>query len=192
MMTAPPLAYNLELEFVMPLFICRWQNGDFSAVSASSREEAMELLDEVGNADVAEVFTAKRFMAHFQLKKQVDDLEEPVPVDFEGFGEETYDTLRERVYPVFSKASMRVHDELQLNDDAPEQEYNAALKVLNDAVVTERMRNWDSKKAELSDDPDVAELQTQVDVPRPMAEQVVKERRRRAIVEMPSSSKKVQ
>lgn len=79
----------------MPLFICRWQNGDFSAVSASSREEAMELLDEVGNADVAEVFTAKRFMVNFQLKKQVD--EEPVPVDFEGFGEETYDTLRERV-----------------------------------------------------------------------------------------------
>ena len=53
----------------MPLFICRWQNGDFSAVSASSREEAMELLDEVGNADVAEMFAAKRFMVHFQLKK---------------------------------------------------------------------------------------------------------------------------
>jgi len=87
---------------------------------------------------------------------------------------------------------MRIHDELHANDDAPEQEYNAALKVLNDAVVTERMRSWDSKKAELSDDPDVAELQEQVDVPRPMAEQAVKERRRRAIVEMPPSSKKVQ
>ena len=33
----------------MPLFICRWQDGDFSAVSAASRDEAMELLDEVGN-----------------------------------------------------------------------------------------------------------------------------------------------
>jgi hypothetical protein len=87
---------------------------------------------------------------------------------------------------------MTVHDELHANGDVPEQEYNAALKMLNDAVVTERMRNWDSKKAELSDDPDVAELQKQVDVPRPMAEQVVKERRRRAIVEMPPSTKKVQ
>jgi hypothetical protein len=55
----------------------------------SSREEAIELLDEVGNADVAEVFIAKRFMAHFQLKKQVDKVEELVPVDFGGFGEET-------------------------------------------------------------------------------------------------------
>jgi hypothetical protein len=64
----------------MPLFSCRWQNGDFSAVSASSREEDMELLDEGGNADVAEVFTVKSFMLHFQLKKQVDSAEDPVPV----------------------------------------------------------------------------------------------------------------
>jgi len=176
----------------MPLFICRWQNGDFSAVNASSREEAMELLDEVGNADVAEVFTAKRFMVHFQLKKQVDDVEEPVPVDFEGFGEETYDMLRARVYPVYSEAALRVHDEVHANGDAPDRKYNAELKVLNDAVVTERIRNSDSKKTRLSGDPDVAELQKDHDVPRPMAEQAVKERRRRAIVEMPPSSKKVQ
>jgi hypothetical protein len=55
----------------MPLFICRWQNGDFSAVSASSREEAVELLDEVGNADVAEVFTAKRFMVHWARSRSL-------------------------------------------------------------------------------------------------------------------------
>ena len=176
----------------MPLFICRWQNGDFSAVSASSREEAMELLDEVGNADVADLFTAKGFMVHFQLRKEVDNLEEPVPVSFEGFGEETYDTLCERVYPVYSKASMRIHDELHANGDVPKGEYDAAIKVLNDALAAERMRNWDSKKPELSDDPDVAELQKQVDVPRPMAEQAVKERRRRAVAEMPPSSDKVQ
>jgi hypothetical protein len=176
----------------MPLFICRWQNGDFSAVSASSREEAVELLDEVGNADVAEVFTAKRFMVHFQLKKQLDNVEEPVPVDLEGFGEETYDTLCERVYPVYSKASMRVHNDLHANDDVPKEEYDAGLKVLNDALAAERMRNEDSKKPELSDDPDVAKLQEQVDVPRPMAEQAVKERRRRAMSEMPPSSDKVQ
>ena len=152
----------------MPLFICRWQNSDFSAVSASSREEAMELLDEVGNADVADLFTAKRFMVHFQLRKEVDSLEEPVPVSFEGFGEETYDTLCERVYPVYSKASMRVHNDLHAKVDVPKEEYDAALKVLNDALVTE------------------------LDVPRPMAEQAVKERRRRAIVEMPSPSDEVQ
>jgi hypothetical protein len=177
---------------LMPVFICRWPNGDFSAVSASSRAEAVELLDEVGNADVADMFTAKRFMVHFQLKKQVDNLEELVPVDLEGFGEETYDTLRERVYPIYSKASTSVHDESPANGDVSKEEHDAALKMLNEALVTERMRDWDSKKPELSDDPDVAELQKQVDLPRPMAEQAVKERRRRAMAETPSSTDKVQ
>ena len=131
-------------------------------------------------------------MVHFQLKKQVDSLEEPVPVDLEGFGEETYETLCERVYPVYSKVSMRVHDEFRADGDVPKEQYDAGLKVLNEALVTERMRNWDSKRPELSDDPDVAELQKQVDVPRPMAEQAVKERRRRAMSGMPPSSDKVQ
>jgi hypothetical protein len=175
----------------MPPFIC-WQNGDFSAVGAASQEEAIALLDEVGNADVAEVFTAKRFMVHFQLKKKVNDVEEPVPVDFEGFGKKTYDMLRERVHPVYGNASIRAHDELHAKADASDQQHNAMLKLLSDAVLTERTRNWDSKKPRLSQDADVAELQKNLDVPRPMAEQAVKERRRRETAEMPPSSKKVQ
>jgi hypothetical protein len=54
------------------------------------------------------------------------------------------------------------------------------------------MRKWDSKQPKLSDDLEVAQLQKLADVPKPMAEQVVKERRRRAITEMPSPSDKVQ
>ena len=68
----------------------------------------------------------------------------------------------------------------------------AALVKLNEAIVTERLRNVDSKKAELSDDPDVAELQKERDTPRQIAEKVVKEHRRRAITEMRSPSNKVQ
>ena len=87
-----------------------------------------------------------RGSVHFQLKKQLDNLEEPVPVDLEGFGEETYDTLCERVYPVYSKASMRLHNDLHANDDVPKEEYDAGLKMLDDALAAERMRNEDSKK----------------------------------------------
>ena len=128
----------------------------------------------------------------FQLKEQVDNLEKLVPVNFEGFGEATYDMLRERVHPVYGQASVGVQDELHANGDAPEREYNAALKMLNDAVGTERMRNCSSKSCELSDDPDVAELQKQIDMPTRLAEQAVKRRRRRVIAELPPSSKKVQ
>jgi hypothetical protein len=91
----------------VPLFICRWQNGDFSAVSAASRDEAMELLDEVGNADVADLFTTKNFMVHFQLKTEADNMEDAVPVELEDFGDETYEMLFERVYPVYCKMSGR-------------------------------------------------------------------------------------
>jgi hypothetical protein len=54
------------------------------------------------------------------------------------------------------------------------------------------MRKWDSKKPKVSDDPDVAELQKQGDVPRLVAEKAVKERRRRTIAEIPRHSDKVQ
>lgn len=176
----------------MPLFICRWQNGDFSAVSAASRDEAMELLDEVGNADVADVFTVRNFMVHFQLKEEADDVEELVPVELEGFGEETYDILRQRVYPVYSKASDEADEDWPATGEVPKEKRDAALKVLNEALVTERMRKWASKKPKFSDDPDVAELQKQGDVPKRVAEKAVKERRRRAIVEMPPHSDEVQ
>jgi hypothetical protein len=63
----------------MPLFICRWQNGDFSAVSASSKRDAIELLDEVGNAEVCELFTMKNFMVHFRLKQEVDEVDDFCP-----------------------------------------------------------------------------------------------------------------
>ena len=83
----------------MPLFICRWQNGDFSAVSASSKKNAIELLDEVGNAETCELFTMKNFMVHFRLKEEADEIDDSVPVEFESFGDGTEDILCDRVYP---------------------------------------------------------------------------------------------
>ena len=129
----------------MSLFICRWQDGDFSAVSAASRDEAMELLDEVGNADVADLFTVKNFMVHFQLKTEADNMEEPVPVELEGFGESTHEMLCERVYPVYSKVSGKVVDDLPTTGEMPKEKRDAALKTLNEALVTERMRKRDSR-----------------------------------------------
>jgi hypothetical protein len=90
----------------MPVYICRWQNGDFSAVSASSRAEAIELLDEVGNAEVCELFAVKNFMVHFRLKDEADDVGEMAPVELEGFGEGTEGVLCDRVYPVYAKVAM--------------------------------------------------------------------------------------
>lgn len=122
---------HMAREWCMPLFICRWQDGDFSAVSAASRDEAMELLDEVGNADVADLFTLKNFMVHFQPKTEVDNMEEPVPVELEGFGEGTYEMLCERVYPVYSKVSGKVVDDLPTTGEMPTETLNPGRRQIN-------------------------------------------------------------
>ena len=177
----------------MPLFICRWQNGDFSAVSASSKEEAVLLLDEVGNAEVCELFTAKNFMVHFHLQKEPKDLENGVPVELEGFGEETFDMLVERVYPTYWKAVMEATEDWTEVKSVPKKKWDAAFKLVNQALITERKRQWGSKQPMLSTDPEAASLQQAGhDIPRALAERLVKEHRRRKLIEMPPSSDKPQ
>jgi len=66
----------------MPAYICRWPNGDFSAVSAVNKERAIELLDEVGNAEGCPISAVKDFMVHFGLKDSGE-------MEFESYGEAT-------------------------------------------------------------------------------------------------------
>ena len=175
----------------MPLYICRWQNGDFSAVSASSRTEAIELLDEVGNAEICELFTVKNFMVHFRLNDEADDIE-GIPVKFEGFGEETHDVLCDRVYPVYAKALMDQSDAWPENEEVPREKVDATLRSLNEAVIKERTRQWRSEEPQISDDPEAAHLQkVGIDLPKVVAEQVVKQHRRRKLLDMPPGSNKV-
>lgn len=179
----------------MPLYICRWQNGDFSAVSAASKEEAIVLLDEMGDAELAELFPVKNFMVHFRLKKEADDKEELVPVEFEEFGENTMDMLCERVYPIYYKVSMEVEKDWPEDETAevPQEKIDAAFKRLNDALITEKNRQWGAKEPVLSKDEAAADLQRRgLRVPKALAERIVKEHRRRQIVEMPPISKKPQ
>jgi hypothetical protein len=176
----------------MPLYICRWQNGDFSAVSASSRSEAIELLDEVGNAEVCELFAVKNFMVHFRLKEEVDELDDFVPVEFESFGEGTEDMLCDRVYPVHKKAMMESDDDWPDDEEVPQEKVDAVVKKLNEALSAERTRQWGSKEPQISDDPEAAHLQkVGHNVPKAVAERVVKERRHRTLLEMPPGSDKV-
>jgi len=179
----------------MPLYICRWQNGDFSVVNARSKEHATILLDEVENADLAELFVIKDFLVNFRLKKEVDDMEEFIPVELEGFGDATGDALAERVYPVYHKAIMEYDQDWPADDteEVPQEKFDAGRKMLSDALTTERNRNWGSKEPVLSDDEKAAELQrSALHLPKAVAEDIVKQHRRRQIVEMPPASKRPQ
>jgi hypothetical protein len=47
--------------------MCRWPNGDVSFLSARNREDAIIALDELDNADLAELRQVRDFMVDFPL-----------------------------------------------------------------------------------------------------------------------------
>lgn len=178
----------------MPLFICRWQNGDFSAVSASSKAAAIELLDEVGNAENCELFTMKNFRVHFRLKQKANEIDDFVPVELEGFGEETVDMLCDRVYPDYFDASITEGENWPDEEEATTEHVTATLRSLNEALAKERIRQWgEIKEPDISNDPDAAHLQKSgLDLPKSVAERTVKEHRCRQFLNATPKTDKVQ
>lgn len=167
----------------MPLFICRWQNGDFSAVSARSRKEAVTLLDEIGNAELGELFTVNDFMVHFRLKDMVASDGDMTPVELQQFGEMTHDMLFERLYPEYAGAACAPEG---TNSTDLSSSPAMAVQRLNRALELERSRQKGRKSRELSKDAEVARLQMGgLDTPKVIAERVVKERKRRLFTELP-------
>jgi hypothetical protein len=130
----------------MALYLCRWENGDFSVIQARNKEHAVEMLDEVANAEGLLLYAITDFMAHFRLT------DEGV-VELEGFGEEFGDHVRKRVHPVLGEL------DVSLYDAAPEDK--ARIKA---AVDLERSR----LKAGPAPEPDTElgkQLQAQMNLP---------------------------
>lgn len=98
----------------MPLFLCRWPNGDLSVVSAEDEGEAVDRLDEIGDAnDQAAILVAfPDFMVHFKLPDEMaesHDLDATCPpLTFDGFGWETEAFVAQQLYPDFHEAANRI------------------------------------------------------------------------------------
>ena len=73
----------------MPLYLCRWPNGDCSFVFALYKGEAIERLDEVGNAEGCPLIPFHEFMAHLGLTDTGE-------AEFEEFGGVTEDVFFEK------------------------------------------------------------------------------------------------
>jgi hypothetical protein len=130
----------------MALYLCRWEDGDFSVVQANNKEHAVEMLDEVANAEGLPLYTIADFMAHFRLT------DEGI-VELEGFGERFGDHVREHVHPVLGELEVSPYDA------APED--RARIKA---AVQLER----DRLKAEPAPEPDTElgkRVKAQTDLP---------------------------
>jgi len=115
----------------MPIFMCRWPNGDFSVVNAASKTDAIYLLDEVGNGEGCPVKVLKRdFMVHFTL---ADDGE----IELELFGQLLDEEIMEFGYPLLSKA---LRETYEFDDHNHSEEANQARENVRQAVLKERER----------------------------------------------------
>jgi hypothetical protein len=105
-------------------------------VFAASKGKAIELLDEMGNAEGCPLTPIPDFMVHFRFN---DD----GVLEFEEFGEVTEDVLVETAYPIMSDALLNAPRDEQTGDLTPE-----GMEMVKAAVAKERVRVKAKKVAE--------------------------------------------
>ena len=131
---------------------------------------------------------------HFRLKQKANEIDDFVPVELEGFGEETVDMLCDRVYPDYFGASITEGENWPDEEEATTEHVTATLRSLNEALAKERIRQWSEiKEPDISNDPDAAHLQKSgLDLPKSVAERTVKEHRCRQFLNATPKTDKVQ
>ena len=129
----------------MATYLCRWPNGDFSIVSAKTKADAIELLDEWGNAEQALLSRMPDCMFDFRLR---DDGQ----IELLDIGESTHNCIMETCYPELDKAFASAEwDETGHGLGYSEKGHEQIRK----AVELERTRLWSSQ-------PPVKEAETEL------------------------------
>jgi hypothetical protein len=117
----------------MATYLCRWPNGEFSIVTAKTKADAIELLDEFGNAEQALLSPMPDCMFDFRLR---DDGQ----IELADIGESTYDSIMEACYPELDKAFTSAEGDgtgLGYSDKGQEK--------IRQAIELERTRLWRSQ-----------------------------------------------
>lgn len=115
----------------MPVYVCRWPNGDFSLISANNKEDACWGLDEWGPADPENVKVLKRFAVDFKLKDNGE---------FEhSFGGYCVDAI-EALYPLIQKAK-------SVEYDAERELFSAKMAGEKESVMNKKWEEHDEATA---------------------------------------------
>ncbi len=149
----------------MPLFLCRWPNGDFSAVLAPSERHALIKLDEVANAEGCPLVQLDDFQVHFHL---TDDGE----LTLESFGEVTEDAISEFCYPLLNGVKSQVHSEQY--DSGADTLTPQQTKRVREAVAQERGRVHPERVAE----PETAlgrDIKQQLGAPTALVDEIMRQ-----------------
>ena len=75
----------------MPMYLCRWPNGDCSVVQAQTKQAAIIKLDELDNAEGCPLIRLEECQIHFRLKGQLE---------LQSLGEETESGIWRFGYPL--------------------------------------------------------------------------------------------
>jgi hypothetical protein len=144
------------------MFMCRWPNGDLYFLSARNKEDAVIMLDEFDNAELAELRQIRDFMVDFLL---TDDGK----LELQSFGEERQSEIWDRAYPNLADAMAK----------APTNsigEFTATgKKKIKDAVRAERQRPVGKKTPRLPETELGRSLQKQLGAPTALINRRVKE-----------------
>ena len=81
----------------MPLYLCRWPDGDCSVVWARNRNDAVIELDQVANAEGRPMVELQTFQIHFTLNDRGE-------LVLDGFGEGTKEEMLSVAYPLLGQA----------------------------------------------------------------------------------------
>ena len=166
-------AYNLR----MPMFMCRWPNGDLSFLSARNKEDAVVMLDEFDNAELADLRQIRDFMVDFRL---TDDGE----LELQSFGEDCQGEIWDRAYPHLAEAMAKART------NAAGEFTAAGKKSIKDAVRAERQRLVGKKTLTLADTELGRSLQKQLGAPAALINRRVKEVATEVLKKSPISGRK--
>ena len=163
----------------MPVYLCRWPNGEFSIVTAPNRADAIELLDEWGNAEQAQLSRMESCMFDFRLSDEGE-------IGLTQIGEHTHEVIMEKCYPVLDEALGTAEFDDQ-GCGYTEKGHEAIRK----AVECERTRLWDGQPPGKEADTELGrQIQRQFDAPSVMVNRMIRRMAKRALESEAGDSEK--
>ena len=157
--------------------MCRWPNGDVSFVSARNKEDAVIMLDEWDNAELAELRQIRDFMVDFRL---TDDGE----LDFQAFGERVLGDVWKRAYPLLAQTMLTAP-----TDDTGELTL-AGQETIREAVRTERQRLRGKRKRKLADTELGKSIQNDMGAPAALVNRYVRQIASEVLKKIPTGGRK--
>ena len=108
----------------MPVYLCRWSNGDVSLAAGESEVEVADVLDVVDNPDGAELMQLDHAIAvHFKLGTRPGE-EGTLPLRFEDMSEQLESSICERAYPVYNEVRAKTDPTIKELTEALKHEKN--------------------------------------------------------------------